>query len=284
MTSSEKNRLKTDQAWQHLYGRLEQDGLLPEPAERKTTRHIPLPTVRWAAAILILCLCATAALLWNRNTTDRSQLLTLQNSDESTTLVTTLEDGSIVYLADHTQLQYPSHFAPKRREVSLHGNALFDIHGNKQRPFIIETGRTQIEVLGTAFHVKSNGIAPFELSVQRGEVKVTLKENGQALHVKAGETVTLTAGGLKVAPTQDPEQFDRYTERIQFKDERLTDILRVVNRHHPDAQLETVPELGERRLTVTFHRDSPEMMAKLICLALHLEYTQENNRFILTPP
>lgn len=284
MTSSEKNRLKTDQAWQHLYGRLEQDGLLPEPAQRKTARQFHLQTVRWAAAILILCLCATAAVLWNRSTADRSQLLTLQNSDETTTLVTTLEDGSIVYLDNHTQLQYPSHFAPRRREVALQGNALFDIHGNRQRPFIIETGRTQIEVLGTAFHVKNNGVAPFEVSVQRGEVKVTLKENGQALHVKAGETVTLTAAGLHVAPTQDPTQFARYTERIQFKDERLTDILRVLNRHHPDTRLETTTELGERRLTVSFHRDTPEMMAKLICLALHLEYKQEDNRLIITPP
>lgn len=284
MTQTEKNRLKTDRAWKQLYGRLEQDGLLPEQSEKKGRKLLHLQTFRWAAAILFLCLSAAGALLWNRATPESSPLLTLHTGEETATLVTTLEDGSIVYLANHTQLQYPEHFARQRREVSLKGNALFDISGNRQRPFIIETGPTQIEVLGTAFHVKSNETTAFELSVQRGEVRVTLKENRQTLHVKAGETATLTDGQLQIAPTADPRQFARYTERIQFKDERLADILRVINRHSPNLPLETSACLGERRLTVSFHEDSPEVMAKLICMALHLTCSRENNRLILTEP
>lgn len=284
MTQTEKNNLKTDRAWQQLYGRLEQDGLLPAPNERKGSRAFPLHTFRWAAALLLLCLSATGIVLWNQTTPESSPLLTLHNGEETTTLVTTLEDGSIVYLANHTQLQYPEHFAPQRREVSLKGNALFDISGNRKRPFIIETGPTQIEVLGTAFNVKSNGTTAFELSVQRGEVRVRLKENKQTLHVKAGQTATLANGNLQIAPTADTEQFDRYTERIQFKDERLADILRVINRHCPAMPLETSPVLGERRLTVSFHGDSPEVMANLICLALDLTCSHENNRLLLTEP
>lgn len=62
--------------------------------------------------------------------------------------------------------------------MSLKGNALFDIAGNRARPFFIETGKVQIEVIGTAFHVRNSGNSPFELAVQRGEVKVTQKQNG----------------------------------------------------------------------------------------------------------
>lgn len=284
MIQTEKNRLKTDRAWQQLYGRLEQDGLLSEPTREKDALSFRRDAWQRAAAVLLVCLSAAGAFLWNSSDAESSPLLTLHNGEESTTLVTTLEDGSIVYLANRTQLQYPEHFAPQRREVSLKGDALFDISGNRQRPFIIETGATQIEVLGTAFHVKSNETAPFQLAVQRGEVRVTLKENRQTLHVKAGETATLLAGRLQIALTRDTGQFARYTERIQFKDEPLAHILRVINRHHPHTQLETVPVLGERRLTVSFHGDSPEAMAKLICLALHLTYTQENNCLILSEP
>ena len=42
------------------------------------------------------------------------------------------------------------------REVSLQGNALFDVTGNRERPFLIETEEVRIEVLGTMFHVKSD--------------------------------------------------------------------------------------------------------------------------------
>lgn len=93
---------------------------------------------------------------------------------ETSTLVTTLEDGSIVYLGGRLCYNIPSIFTGKR-EVKLQGNALFDVVGSRSRPFLIETDLVRIEVLGTAFNVKSDELRPFELSVQRGRVKVTFK-------------------------------------------------------------------------------------------------------------
>lgn len=52
--------------------------------------------------------------------------------------------------------------------MKLQGNALFDVVGSRSRPFLIETDLVRIEVLGTAFNVKSDELRPFELSVQEG--------------------------------------------------------------------------------------------------------------------
>lgn len=274
--------MKTDQAWQLLYSRLEQDGLLTEANDGKQANRFRLQTVKWAAAVTLLFLSITTALILSHRNTDSASLLTVQNGNDATTLVTTLEDGSIVYLADNTELQFPEHFSPDKREVSLQGNALFDVSGNRKRPFLIETGLTQIEVIGTSFNVKSTGDSNFELSVQRGEVKVTLKQNNQSIRVKAGETVTLLSQRLQVDKTNDGQQFMRYTQRIQFKDERLADILRVINQADEKVQLKTTTPLENRRLTVTFSNDSPDTMAKLICLALNLKCTQENNVLLIS--
>ena len=84
-------------------------------------------------------------------------------------MVTTLEDGSVVYLAGNTSLKFPEHFSSDRREVSLQGNALFDVAGNHKRPFIIETEDTRIEVLGTAFNVKSNDSSPSNCLYSEGK-------------------------------------------------------------------------------------------------------------------
>ena len=62
---------------------------------------------------------------------------------------------------------------------------------NRERPFWIDTEQVKIEVLGTAFSVKSVEDAPFRLSVQRGTVRVTLKKGNKECYVKAGETVVL---------------------------------------------------------------------------------------------
>ena len=196
MIETERNKRKTDRAWNTLYQRLDEEGLLSgRPAS-------PFRSPAWkrgvaAAAVALLCLLVSVTYL-NRSGQDTDpNLLTRQNSETATTLVTTLEDGSVVYLAGNTSLKFPEHFSSDRREVSLQGNALFEVAGNRKRPFVIETEDTRIEVLGTAFNVKSNDSSPFELSVQRGEVKVTLKKDGQDIHVKAGETVTLLSRRLQ---------------------------------------------------------------------------------------
>jgi ferric-dicitrate binding protein FerR (iron transport regulator) len=84
-------------------------------------------------------------------------LLSLQNKKGAITLVTTLEDGSIVYLSDDAKLDYPPRFEENIREVYLQGNALFDVNGNKERPFLVNTQNIQVEVLGTSFYIEMMG-------------------------------------------------------------------------------------------------------------------------------
>lgn len=275
MTLKERNNRKTDQAWNRLYCRLEKDGLI---APGETTRHsLRKTSIGWtAAAILLLGLYLSVNYFNQSDPAADRNLLTRQNM-ETTTLATTLEDGSIVYLAGNAAIHYPEHFQPDKREISLQGNALFDIAGNRKRPFLIETEDTRIEVLGTAFNVKSDGSQPFELSVQRGMVKVTLKKSNQDVFVKAGETVTLASRKLRVGPTGNTDQFAQYMRQIRFKDERLADILRIINLQSDDIHLQTIPSLEDRKLTVTFSDNSPETMAELICAALNLQSSRDRN-------
>lgn len=282
MTRKERDNRKTDRAWDKLYHRLEKDGLLTCKEKEGVIPYgdIPRPSIRkmvfitLQAAAVILCFLF---IYFNRTDKETDRNLFTRQNMETTTLATTLEDGSIVYLAGNAAIRYPEHFQADKREISLQGNALFDIAGNRQRPFLIETEDTRIEVLGTAFNVKSDGSRPFELSVQRGLVKVTLKKSGQDAYVKAGETVTLSSRKLQVSQTKDTGQFEKYIRQIRFKDERLADILRIINLHTENIFLRTTPELEGRTLTVTFSDNSPESMVELICVALDLKCTRDKN-------
>lgn len=275
MNRIERKKNRTDRAWNKLYLRLEQERLIPSREDEKLRA---LPLWKWGLAVAaVLALCIYSGISYFTEDPSPDQTFLVQQNKELSTLVTTLEDGSIVYLGGETSLHYPEHFLPERREVMLQGQALFDVAGNKDRPFLIETNETQIEVLGTAFNVKSDGAAPFELSVQRGKVKVTLKKTNQEVYVKAGETVILTSGKFHLDISKDNGQFARYLENMRFKDELLANILRVVNLHFSEKQLILSPELAERRLTVAFLNDSPEAVAELICLAMNLKCTREGN-------
>lgn len=271
----------TDQAWNELYSRLEQDNLIPARGQKRLMRPV---FAGMAAAIAVLCLCGALGIwLLNDWGTDE-RLLSLKNGPEDNTLVTTLEDGSIIYLAQDATLSYPEHFEADKRLVKLDGNALFDVSGNKQRPFLIETKYTTIEVVGTAFNVKNNGKNDFELSVQRGLVKVTRLDNGESSFVKAGETVILNKNLFLKSPTSDMDQFARYTERIQFKDETLANIVRVINRMSSQQVQLSSSELENRRLTVSFYDNSPAAMTELICLALGLTSEQKEDTLVISAP
>jgi len=271
----------TDQAWNELYSRLEQDNLIPVRGQKRLMRPV---FAGMAAAIAVLCLCGALGIWLVNDWGTDERLLSLKNGPEDNTLVTTLEDGSIIYLAQDATLSYPEHFEADKRLVKLDGNALFDVSGNKQRPFLIETKYTTIEVVGTAFNVKNNGKNDFELSVQRGLVKVTRLDNGESSFVKAGETVILNKNLFLKSPTSDMEQFARYTERIQFKDETLANIVRVINRMSSQPVQLSSSELENRRLTVSFYDNSPAAMTELICLALGLTSEQKEDTLVISAP
>ena len=67
-----------------------------------------------------------------------------------------LSDGTAVHLNAGTSLRYPIKFLKgHKREVFLDGEAYFDVAKDKQHPFLINTGKLNIEVLGTKFNISS---------------------------------------------------------------------------------------------------------------------------------
>jgi len=276
------DKRKTDQAWNQLYTRLESDGLLQQDISCKPSVSTRIRAVKWAAAIAVICISAVTVIMMTRQNTPSIALLTVEN-DEAATRITTLEDGSIVYLADKARIQFPEHFETDKRELKLEGDALFDVSGNKERPFYIETEEVRIEVLGTSFDVRSTKDTPFELSVRRGEVKVTSKHNGQNCIVKAGETAKLLSKALQVLPTSK-DDLSNYSRRISFKDEKLGDILRVLNREFSDKIFNTTSSLEDKRINIAFENNSPNEMAELICIGFDLKYTEKDKVLFISEP
>ena len=274
MTFKENNNKKVDQAWNNLYVRLEQDGLLND--KKEVRQSLFRPVVLKLAVSLVILIGATL-FIFRDLYTSQTDMLTLHNSEEASSFVTTLEDGSVVYLAGNSSLSYPKHFQKSKREVFLKGDAYFEISKRNKSSFVIGTDLINIEVLGTSFNVKISDNSSPSLSVNTGEVLVTLKKDGQSTRLIAGETVLIHPDHLQTIQTQDLEQFTRYSNRMHFKDERLEDVIRVINRNIDGLQLEVSPELKERLLTATFSKNSPESMAQLICMALNLKFSQQQN-------
>jgi len=104
--------------------------------------------------------------------TDKSEISTRYGS--RTKLL--LPDSTQVWLNSGSKLSYDKTYGNGTREVSLSGEAYFDVVKNPAHPFIIHTGSINIKVLGTAFNVKSfPNEKNTETSLIRGSIEVTFK-------------------------------------------------------------------------------------------------------------
>ena len=104
-----------------------------------------------------------------------------------------LPDGSTVWLNSSSKLTYNNQsFGTVIREVSLIGEAYFDVIKNKSKPFIIHTAKIDIKVLGTVFNVKCYpGEKTTETCLIRGSVEVSLKERHEKIMMKPNEKLIL---------------------------------------------------------------------------------------------
>lgn len=104
----------------------------------------------------------------------------------------TLADGTHVWLNAASSLTYPVAFDGEKRVVSLQGEAYFEVSEDKSKPFIVNTAKQRIEVLGTSFNI--NAYDNEELT------KTTLLSGTVQVNVAANGT---TRGGSQIlAPNQ----------------------------------------------------------------------------------
>ena len=78
--------------------------------------------------------------------------MAFSNSPGQITTIT-LPDGTVVNLNADSRIEYPAVFYGDERRVRLEGEAIFDVVHDEEKPFVVETFRYDIKVLGTKFDV-----------------------------------------------------------------------------------------------------------------------------------
>jgi transmembrane sensor len=173
-----------------------------------------------------------------------------------------LPDGTTVWLNAGSRLTYDSLYGSKLREVTLSGEAYFDVVKNPNKPFIIHTGKINIKVLGTVFDVKSYpGEKTIETSLIRGSIEVTfpslsakkiiLKPN-QKLIIDKTETISNVSIN-KVATVQMPFISIQHLSRIG-SDSAIAETGWMQNRlYFNDMSFQELLKNMERKYGVSFH-------------------------------
>lgn len=168
--------------------------------------------------------------------------LTDINSEDNTVVSTKpgsktkigLPDGTQVWLNADSKLTYNKNIADGNREVFLTGEAFFDVKGDKNHPFVINTSEVQILVLGTRFNVRSyENEKQTETSLISGSLEVQpLKRDGKKIRLEPNEKLVVHRLGEKKEDTEKKNLPVITIGKVhrQDKDSSITETLWVNNK------------------------------------------------------
>jgi len=208
---------QTEQAWQEF--------ITPRRASSSKRKNLYIG-ITSAAAVLVLMLA-----LWPLMRTDIPKesiqvFASLESPKEityteegermevstpaGTTTPITLSDGTQVLLGANSRLEYAKHFSAGKREVTLTGEARFNVAKDAGRPFIVHTEQIQTQVLGTIFDVKAYPQTLPDVTLYEGKVEVSLNGTAPRL-MQPGEQAFLNKEG-KLQLEKASEETSKWAE------------------------------------------------------------------------
>ncbi|MDR2284062.1 MAG: FecR domain-containing protein [Sphingobacterium sp.] len=150
-----------------------------------------------------------------------------------------LPDASIVNLNSDSQVEISGSFGKQQREVTLSGEAFFEVAHDKTVPFVVHAKNTVITVLGTQFNMSAykadRNVATTLLS---GSVQVDAAK--ARLRIKPGQQAQVnSAAGIEVKDKVDMGQVLAWKDGyFRFKEESIKNIMSDLAKWYPIAGVE----------------------------------------------
>jgi transmembrane sensor len=214
-----------------------------------------------------------------------------------------LPDGSVVWLNAGSKLIYDKNFGRQVREVTLQGEAFFDVVKQTSKPFIIHASNINIKVLGTSFNVKAYpDDAKVETSLIRGSIEITIKNRpdnkiilspNEKLIVKNETAEKLLS---KQGPAQPAIAFEKLhyntndstlaetewvADRLTVREETFEELVVKMERWY-DVNIELKNErLNNRILSVTFEDETVDQALEALKELFQFRYEKTGNNIII---
>jgi len=271
-------KFDTDKAWNKVNGQL---------ALRK--KGITLTwALRIAAVMLLLVTTGIAVWQFGQKKMKYNEFTTAQTDLSKPEVV--LPDGTKVTLNHSSTISYPENFTGDTREITLSGEAFFDVTPNPKKPFIIKTNSASVKVLGTSFNVYAyNNVPIVEVVVKTG--KVELLENTSPDVTKTGNVLLLPGEKgvfdklnrkISKESTLNNNNLSWITQEIEFDYTPLNEVVGALSRTF-NLQIDVDKSVDQNlQLSATFNKQKPDYIMDVVALTLNLKVEKTgNNRFLI---
>jgi ferric-dicitrate binding protein FerR (iron transport regulator) len=296
---------QTDRAWARMRRLL-------QPVHGKRLRA---PFRQWLRAAAMLTVAFTAGFAvhaWREGTETpvaRAETCTVEATRGSKSRVV-LSDGTKVWLNAGSKLDFNTAAGNRTRNVTLEGEAYFEVAHHPEQPFLVTASGIVIRALGTAFNVKAypeenviettlvegsvrvekisadNSFKPFDIQTNQS-VRFYRKETADMPAVAgqpAPETPILPAiGKIEIIKEINTEKYTSWKDKRWFFDgEKMSNFALTVERMYNVAIFFEDEELKNYKLSGSLEEETIEQLLTAIRLTIPMDYRIVRNRVYLS--
>lgn len=183
-----------------------------------------------------------------------------------------LPDGTKGMLNSGSTLEYSLPFSGKR-DVTLTGEAWFEVTHDEKHPFSVDAGNLDLTVLGTAFNVSAYPDENYtEVVLENGSIMVNSDRYAEGMVMMPSERFVFQDGKASRSLT-DPEKYSSWTEgKLVFRSDSMSEVARRIERWY-NVNVELIDsELENYSFRATFEDDPLEEVLKFLSMTSPIRY------------
>ena len=239
-----------------------------------SARRRPFPvTLIAAAAVLIVAILLDRVLTRTAATHGAVREVATATGQRATI---DLADGSRVILGPRSRISTPEHFGDGPRDVTLVGEAYFEVQHDSSHPFRVHAAGGVAEDIGTRFVVRAYAGEPaLRVVVAAGRVRVA-RAGAAPVALGGGQLATLDASGVAAVHAVDTAAYVAFSDgRLVFDGTPLDEVMAELGRWYDlDVRL-TVPEYADRHISASFTGLAEDDVLGAVAAAAGLRYTRQ---------
>lgn len=232
-----------------------------------------------ASVILIVAFCVGVYIYLKKKSND---IIVYQADDMIKEIV--LPDNSHIWLNRNSKIYTPEMFSKNIRKVKLEGEAFFKISKDKNKPFIVQAGKTIVKVLGTSFNVDYNTkFNDVRVTVKTGKVafyKNTLLKQSYILLPGYTGYFSDVNDYVSIRSNNNPNYLSWISGTLVFYDTSLTEVCQTLSKHFNKNIRNTIKD-SELTLTGNFINETLDNILDIISITLNIKVVKLENEIIL---
>lgn len=191
-----------------------------------------------------------------------------------------LPDGTKIFLNKNSSISFSKSYFSENREITLTGEAFFDVFHDAKHPFVIHTQGTDVRVLGTSFNVRAYS-QDVKVSVKTGKVQFS-KKSKKIFLLKDDEAVLIADTDSIVKSVMKDKNFMAYmTQTFNFENTPLSQVVETLSANFDKKIILKNNATANCKLTATFEREKLDKILDLMSESLSLKIEKKSDNSIV---